>query len=165
MRLIASAATRVCMCCEQPPPLTTGCVIGPSSPPHGVPPARADTVRGFAFAPLRGTCMWDRTTGYSGEIGQGGDDPRGRAAPTLLPVHGTARLVVTKSDLSPVACSWLFCAQEILICTRRTLRRTQHFLRMRLTGMLKIPPYANYMKDIVTNKRKIPEAENFHHAC
>src|SRR6266536_3262480 len=25
--------------------------------------------------------------------------------------------------------------------------------------MLKMPPYAKYMKDIVTNKRKIPEAE------
>ncbi len=33
------------------------------------------------------------------------------------------------------------------------------FLRMRLTDMLKMPPYAKYMKEIVTNKRKIPEAE------
>ena len=33
------------------------------------------------------------------------------------------------------------------------------FLRMRLTNMLKMPPYAKYMKDIVTNKRKILEAE------
>ena len=33
------------------------------------------------------------------------------------------------------------------------------FLRMRLTGMLKTNPYAKYMKDIITNKRKIPEAE------
>ena len=33
------------------------------------------------------------------------------------------------------------------------------FLRMRLTNMLKMNPYAKYMKDIVTNKRKIPEAE------
>ena len=33
------------------------------------------------------------------------------------------------------------------------------FLRMRLTDMLKMNPYAKYMKDIVTNKRKIPEAE------
>src|SRR4051812_1755102 len=33
------------------------------------------------------------------------------------------------------------------------------FLRMRLTDMLKIPPYAKYMKDIVTNKRKIREDE------
>src|SRR3954466_14292378 len=33
------------------------------------------------------------------------------------------------------------------------------FLHMRLTDMLKMPPYAKYMKDIVTNKRKIPEAE------
>ena len=39
------------------------------------------------------------------------------------------------------------------------------FLRMRLTDMLKMNPYAKYMKDIVTNKRKIPEAENFHHSC
>ena len=30
---------------------------------------------------------------------------------------------------------------------------------MRLTDMLKMNPYAKYMKDIVTNKRKIPEAE------
>ena len=30
------------------------------------------------------------------------------------------------------------------------------FLRMRLTDMLKMNPYAKYMKDIVTNKRKIP---------
>ena len=33
------------------------------------------------------------------------------------------------------------------------------FLRMRLTNMLKMNPYAKYMKDIVTNKRKIPETE------
>jgi hypothetical protein len=33
------------------------------------------------------------------------------------------------------------------------------FLRARLTDILKMPPYAKYMKDIVTNKRKIPEAE------
>ena len=32
------------------------------------------------------------------------------------------------------------------------------FLRTRLTD-LKMAPYAKYMKDIVTNKRKIPEAE------
>src|SRR4051812_31062898 len=30
---------------------------------------------------------------------------------------------------------------------------------MRLTDMLKMPPYAKYMKDIVTNKRKIAKAE------
>ena len=34
------------------------------------------------------------------------------------------------------------------------------FLRTRLTAILKIAPYAKYMKDIVTNKRKIPKAEN-----
>ena len=33
------------------------------------------------------------------------------------------------------------------------------FLRMRLTDMLKMSPYAKYMKDIVTTRRKIPEAE------
>src|SRR3954466_15618738 len=33
------------------------------------------------------------------------------------------------------------------------------FLRMRLTDMLKMNPYAKYMKDVATNKRKIPEAE------
>ena len=33
------------------------------------------------------------------------------------------------------------------------------FLRTRLTGILKMPPYAKYMKDIITNKRKIAEAE------
>ena len=33
------------------------------------------------------------------------------------------------------------------------------FLRMRLIDMLEVNPYANYMKDIITNKRKIPEAE------
>ena len=33
------------------------------------------------------------------------------------------------------------------------------FLRMRLTDMLKVNPYAKYMKDIITNKRKIPEAK------
>ena len=33
------------------------------------------------------------------------------------------------------------------------------FLRMRLTDMLKMNPYSKYMKDIVTNKRKIPGAE------
>ena len=32
------------------------------------------------------------------------------------------------------------------------------FLRTRLTDILKMPPYAKYMKDIITNKRKIPEA-------
>ena len=32
-------------------------------------------------------------------------------------------------------------------------------VHMRLTDMLKMNPYAKYMKDIVTNKRKIPEAE------
>nr|QGH59152.1 retropepsin domain-containing protein [Hordeum vulgare subsp. vulgare] len=31
------------------------------------------------------------------------------------------------------------------------------FLQMRLTDMLKMSPYAKYMKDIMTNKRKIPE--------
>ena len=33
------------------------------------------------------------------------------------------------------------------------------FLRTCLTDILKMAPYAKYMKDIVTNKRKIPEAE------
>ena len=33
------------------------------------------------------------------------------------------------------------------------------FLHMRLTDMLKVNPYAKYMKDIITNKRNIPEAE------
>ena len=33
------------------------------------------------------------------------------------------------------------------------------FLRTRLTDILKMPPYAKYMKDISTNKRKIPKAE------
>ena len=33
------------------------------------------------------------------------------------------------------------------------------FLRTRLTDILKMPPYAKYMKDIITNKRKLPEAE------
>ena len=33
------------------------------------------------------------------------------------------------------------------------------FLRTRLTDILKMPPYAKYMKDIITNKRKISEAE------
>ena len=33
------------------------------------------------------------------------------------------------------------------------------FLHMRLTDVLKTNPYAKYMKDIITNKRKIPEAE------
>ena len=33
------------------------------------------------------------------------------------------------------------------------------FLRVPLTDAIKMPPYAKYMKDIVTNKRKIPEAE------
>src|SRR5215216_5444323 len=33
------------------------------------------------------------------------------------------------------------------------------FLRMRLIDMLKMPPHAKYMKEIVTNKRNIPEAE------
>ena len=33
------------------------------------------------------------------------------------------------------------------------------FLRMRLTDVLKTNPYTKYMKDIITNKRKIPEVE------
>ena len=33
------------------------------------------------------------------------------------------------------------------------------FLCMLLTDMLKVNPYAKYMKDIITNKRKIPEAK------
>ncbi|KAI5003195.1 hypothetical protein ZWY2020_030355 [Hordeum vulgare] len=33
------------------------------------------------------------------------------------------------------------------------------FLQMQLTDMLKMSPYAKYMKDIVTNKRKIPDLE------
>ncbi|KAI4974683.1 hypothetical protein ZWY2020_048290 [Hordeum vulgare] len=33
------------------------------------------------------------------------------------------------------------------------------FLQMRLIDMLKMSPYAKYMKDIVTNKRKIPDLE------
>ena len=35
------------------------------------------------------------------------------------------------------------------------------FLCMCLTDMLKINPYAKYMKEIVTNKRKIMDAEIF----
>ena len=33
------------------------------------------------------------------------------------------------------------------------------FLHTRLTDILKMPPYAKYIKDIITNKRKLPEAE------
>ena len=33
------------------------------------------------------------------------------------------------------------------------------FLRTRFTNILKMAPYGKYKKDIVTNKRKIPEAE------
>ena len=33
------------------------------------------------------------------------------------------------------------------------------FLRMHFTDMIKMNSYAKYMKEIVTNKRKIPEAE------
>jgi hypothetical protein len=33
------------------------------------------------------------------------------------------------------------------------------FLRTRLTDILKMAPYATYMKDIITNKRKILKAE------
>ena len=33
------------------------------------------------------------------------------------------------------------------------------FLRTRLTDILKMTPYVKYMKEIVTNKRKLPEAE------
>ena len=32
-------------------------------------------------------------------------------------------------------------------------------MRLCLTDILKMSPYARYMKDIVTNERKIPEAE------
>ena len=33
------------------------------------------------------------------------------------------------------------------------------FLRTRLTDILKMPPYAKYMKDIITNRRKRLEAK------
>ena len=33
------------------------------------------------------------------------------------------------------------------------------FLLTRLTDILKMPPYAKYMEDIIANKRKISEAE------
>ena len=33
------------------------------------------------------------------------------------------------------------------------------FLRTCLTDILKMPPYAKYMKDIITHKRKIPKAK------
>ena len=33
------------------------------------------------------------------------------------------------------------------------------FLRTRLTDILEMAPYEKYMKDIITNKRKIPEAK------
>ena len=33
------------------------------------------------------------------------------------------------------------------------------FLRTRLTDILKMPPYAKYMKDIINNKIKIPEVK------
>jgi hypothetical protein len=33
------------------------------------------------------------------------------------------------------------------------------FLQIPLTDAIRIPPYAKYMKDIVTNKRKIPNEE------
>ena len=36
---------------------------------------------------------------------------------------------------------------------------TPVFLRLRLTDILKMSPYAKYMKEIVTNKRKIQEAK------
>ena len=35
------------------------------------------------------------------------------------------------------------------------------FLRTRLTDILKMAPYAKYMKDIITNKRKLLKAEIF----
>src|ERR1041385_1113722 len=31
-----------------------------------------------------------------------------------------------------------------------------HFLQIPLTDAIKLPPYAKYLKDIVTNKRKVP---------
>src|SRR4051812_29345823 len=33
------------------------------------------------------------------------------------------------------------------------------FLQIRLTHAIKFPPYSKYMKDIVSNKRKIPNEE------
>ena len=33
------------------------------------------------------------------------------------------------------------------------------FLCIRLLDLLKMVPYAKYMKDIITNKRKVPKAE------
>jgi hypothetical protein len=33
------------------------------------------------------------------------------------------------------------------------------FLQIPLTDSIKMPPYSKYMKDIVTNKRKIPSEE------
>ena len=42
-------------------------------------------------------------------------------------------------------------------CFAKMLRPV--FLRTRLTDILKMLPYAKYMKDIITNKRKIPKDE------
>jgi hypothetical protein len=33
------------------------------------------------------------------------------------------------------------------------------FLQIPLTDAIKLPPYSKYMKDIVSNKRKIPNEE------
>jgi hypothetical protein len=35
------------------------------------------------------------------------------------------------------------------------------FLQIPLTDAIKMPPYSKYMKDIVTNKRKIPSEKIF----
>ena len=33
------------------------------------------------------------------------------------------------------------------------------FLQIPLTDVIKLPPYSKYMKDIISNKRKIPNEE------
>ena len=39
------------------------------------------------------------------------------------------------------------------------------FLQIPLTDAIKLPLYSNYMKDIVTNKRKVPNEEISTYAC
>ena len=49
--------------------------------------------------------------------------------------------------------------REMMKSLNALLKWLGQFFRTRLTDILKMAPYAKYMKDIITNKRKIPKVE------
>jgi hypothetical protein len=64
----------------------------------------------------------------------------------------------------------LGCRNQCLFLVRNTSKEEEHynrfcewmrplFLEIPFTDAIKMPPYSKYLKDIVTNKRKIPSEE------